>query len=123
MQFRRGYSLFPPSENTRHIYLILGNLDSLQFLNKSIDSLVSTHTTSKFLKNYIRNINSDPSLLDVCSLGLYNEEIPGETFEISREKAKNHNQKKTDNISSLCKKVHQLKQRFKHDITACVSGR
>ena len=82
-----------PRTTEQYVSFRIGNLifkDSMQFLNKGLDELVSTMdkvelcTTSKFLKNYIRKISNNPDLLDADSLGLYNKEIPGETFEIAQ---------------------------------------
>ena len=69
-------------------------------MNKSLDGLVSTLekselcTSSEFLRNYIKKITEDPTILNTSStLGLYNLEVPGETFEIAKPKKKKRNQK------------------------------
>ena len=82
-----------PRTTEQYVSFRIGNLifkDSMQFLNKGLDELVSTMdkvelcTTSKFLKNYIRKISDNPGLLDADTLGLYNKEIPDETFEMAQ---------------------------------------
>ena len=66
----------------------------MQFLNKSLDGLVSSlkksqlSTTAEFFKNYTKKITDDPTLIDTPTLGLYNLEVPGETFEVAKEKKK-----------------------------------
>ena len=86
-----------PRTSEQYVSFRIGNLifkDSMQFLGKGLDGLVSTldkselQTTSQFLKNYVHNISTNPSLLDDDTLGLYTEEIPGETFEIAKAKPK-----------------------------------
>ena len=82
-----------PRTTEQYVSFQIGNLifkDSLQFMNKSLDGLVSTipkselHTTSEFLKNYVRNIANNPELLDNPTLGFYTPEVPGVTFEIAQ---------------------------------------
>ena len=86
-----------PRTSEQYVSFRIGNLifkDSLQFLGKGLDDLVSSldkselHTTSRFLRNYIHTINTNSSLLEHDTLGLYTEEIPGETFEIAKVKPK-----------------------------------
>ena len=86
-----------PRTTEQYVSFRIGNLvfkDSLQFMNKGLDSLVSTldkselHSTSEFLKNYVRNVSDNPELLENPTLGLYTLEIPGVTFEIAQPKKK-----------------------------------
>ena len=76
----------------------------MQFMNKGLEELVSTmdkselHTTSEFLKNYVKNISDNPELLESSTLGFYNPEIPGVTFEIAQPKEKKR--KRTSNASA-----------------------
>jgi hypothetical protein len=66
----------------------------MQFLNKSLDGLVSSmkktelNTTKEFFKNYSKKITDDPSIIDASNLGFYDIEVPGETFEVAKEKKK-----------------------------------
>ena len=59
-------------------------------MNKSLDDLVSSldqddlKMTKEFLKNYVRNISENPDLLESDTLGLYEQEIPGVTYEIAK---------------------------------------
>ena len=87
-----------PRTTEQYVSFQIGNLvfkDSMQFMNKGLDSLVSTldkselHSTSEFLKNYVRNVSDNPELLNSATLGLYSPEVPGVTFEIVQPKKKN----------------------------------
>ena len=95
-------SCIPPTTE-QYVSFRIGNLifkDSMQFMNKSLDGLVSSmdkselQTTSNFLKNYVKQITADPEVINTSTLGLYNVEVPGETFEIGKPKKKS---KKTTN--------------------------
>ena len=90
-----------PRTTEQYVSFQIGNLvfkDSLQFMNKGLDSLMSTldkselHSTSEFLKNYVRNVSDNPELLDSPTLGLYSPEVPGVTFEIAQPKKKKQRQ-------------------------------
>jgi hypothetical protein len=71
-------------------------------MNKGLDNLVSTmekselHSTSTFLKNYVKKLSENPELLDDPTLGLYRPEIPGVTFEIAQPKKKNRKRRSDD---------------------------
>ena len=94
-----------PRTTEQYVSFQIGNLifkDSMQFMNKSLDNLVSTldksqlHITSEFVKNYVKNISDTPELLEDPTLGLYHPEIPGVTFEIAKLKKKNKKRKLTE---------------------------
>ena len=94
-----------PRTTEQYVSFRIGNLvfkDSLQFMNKGLDSLVSTldkselHSTSTFLKNYVRNLSDNPEHLDSTTLGLYSPEVPGVTFEIAQPKTKKQKRKSTE---------------------------
>ena len=97
-----------PRTTEQYISFRIGNLvfkDSMQFMNKSLDGLVSSldkselRTTSEFLKTYVKNISDTPELLEDPTLGLYSPEIAGVTFEIAQPKKKK-NRKKTSRESN-----------------------
>ena len=82
-----------PKTSEQYISISIGNLiikDSMQFMNKSLDNLVSSldqddlKMTKEFLKNYVKNISENPDLLESDTLGLYEQEIPGVTYEIAK---------------------------------------
>lgn len=86
-----------PRSTEQYVSFRIGNLlfkDSMQFLNKSLDGLVSSmkktelNTTKEFFKNYSKKITDDPSIIDAPNLGFYDIEVPGETFEVAKEKKK-----------------------------------
>ena len=86
-----------PRTTEQYVSFRIGNLlfkDSMQFLNKGLDGLVASlkksqlSTTAEFFKNYTKKITDDPTLIDTPTLGLYNLEVPGETFEVAKEKKK-----------------------------------
>ena len=86
-----------PRTTEQYVSFRIGNLifkDSMQFMNKGLEALVSTidkselRTTSEFLKNYVKNISDNPELLESPTLGFYTPEVPGETFEIAQPKKK-----------------------------------
>ena len=86
-----------PRSTEQYVSFRIGNLlfkDSMQFLNKSLDGLVSSmkktelNTTKEFFKNYSKKITDDPSIIDASNLGFYDIEVPGETFEVAKEKKK-----------------------------------
>ena len=94
-----------PRTCEQYVSFRIGNLifkDSMQFMNKSLDGLVSTlekselHMTSTFLKNYTNRITKDPTILNAANLGLYNPEVPGETFEIAKVKMKKNQRMNED---------------------------
>ena len=89
-----------PRSTEQYVSFRIGNLlfkDSMQFLNKSLDGLVSSmkktelNTTKEFFKNYSKKITDDPSIIDASNLGFYDIEVPGETFEVAKEKKKKKN--------------------------------
>ena len=92
-----------PRSTEQYVSFRIGNLlfkDSMQFLNKSLDGLVSSmkktelNTTKEFFKNYSKKITDDPSIIDASNLGFYDIEVPGETFEVAKEKKKKKNKNK-----------------------------
>ena len=86
-----------PRTTEQYVSFRIGNLifkDSMQFMNKGLEQLVSTidaselHTTSEFLKNYVKKVSDNPVLLEDPTLGFYTPEVPGVTFEIAQPKEK-----------------------------------
>ena len=73
----------------------------MQFLYQGLDDLVSSldkdaslRVTTQFLRDYIKRIDENPELLHKKSLGLYNDEIAGVTFQRTVAKKKKTNKKK-----------------------------
>ena len=92
-----------PKTSEQYISVTIGNLvikDSVQFMGKSLDSLVKTldvqdmKISKEYLRSYVRKISDDPELLESDTLGLYDKEEPGKTYEIATVEKRQKKKKK-----------------------------
>ncbi len=95
-----------PKSSEQFISFTVGNLifkDSMQFMGRSLDELVKDmekddlKITKEFLRNYVKDIKTNPKLLDDETLGLYKKEVPDESYEIATEEKRNLGKKKKKN--------------------------